>query len=201
MNSGPRGSAGPCGGHQPGVDIYEMAHLAGGPRRVAEVAVLGLRDRGAVTVTGPRVRAGREPGDGAQPVERAVLRRCPRGKALSAVLAAVAAGPEVAGVRRALVEAGLLGRRRPTAAGRRALAAARADGQWPAYVFEGWPVPPKRRRSTRHSPLDTSMIGRALDRIGRTLDRGMDRAERADRAEHGDHPGHSCGGSGGGGGD
>ncbi|MCY0945398.1 TIGR04222 domain-containing membrane protein [Streptomyces antarcticus] len=192
------------GGQQLGVDIYETAHLAGGPRRVAEVAVLGLRDRGAVTVTGPRVRAAREAGGGVHPVERAVLRLCPRGKALSAVLAAVAAGPETAAVRRALVEAGLLGRRRPTAAGQRVLAAARADGQWPAYVFGGWPAPPKRRRSTRHSPLDTSMIGRALDRIGRTLDRGMDRAERAeraDRAEHGDHPGHSCGGSGGGGGD
>ncbi|MCY0953954.1 TIGR04222 domain-containing membrane protein [Streptomyces sp. H27-S2] len=197
----PRGSAGPCGGHQPGVDIYETAHLAGGPRRVAEVAVLGLRDRGAVTVTGPRVRAAREAGGGVHPVERAVLRLCPRGKALSAVLAAVAGGPEAAGVGRALVEAGLLGRRRPTAAGQRVLAAARADGQWPAYVFGGWPAPPKRRRSTRHTPLDTGMIGRALHRIGRTLDRAVDRAERDDRAEHGDHPGHSCGGGGGGGGD
>ncbi|MER5869670.1 TIGR04222 domain-containing membrane protein [Streptomyces sp. NPDC002044] len=198
MNAGPRGSAGPGGGHQPGVDIYETAHLAGGPRRVAEVAVLELREVGAVTVTGPRVRAGRDPGDGAHPVERAVLRLCPRGKALAAVLAAVAAGPEAAGVRRVLAEAGLLGRRRPTAAGRRVLAAARADGQWPAYVFEGWPVPRKRRRSTRHAPLDTGMIGRALDRIGRTLDRGMDRADRADRAEHGDQPAPSCGGGGGG---
>lgn len=173
---------------------------------MAEVAVLGLRDRGAVTVAGPRVRAAREAGGGVHPVERAVLRLCPRGKALAAVLAAVAGGPETAAVRRALVEAGLLGRRRPTAAGRRALAAARADGEWPAYVFEGRPAPPKRRGSTRHAPLDTSMIGRALQRIGRTLDRAVDRAERDDRAEHGDHSGHSgdgghsCGGGGGGGG-
>ncbi|MFJ1564400.1 TIGR04222 domain-containing membrane protein [Streptomyces erythrochromogenes] len=36
------------------LDVYEVAYLAAGPQRVAQVALLGLRERGQVGVIGPR---------------------------------------------------------------------------------------------------------------------------------------------------
>lgn len=187
------------------LDVYEVAYLAAGPHRVAQVALLGLRERGLVGVVGPRVRAER-PGGGGHPVERALTAACPRGKGVTAVLAAVAGGPEVAGIRERLRSAGLLGRvrSRPTAAGRRRVAAARAEGSWPAYVFDGPPAVADRllRRVVQEAtPLPTG-LGRTLVRMGKALD-------RADHDRHGHghdggscgSAGHGCGGGGGGGGD
>ncbi|MER7730978.1 TIGR04222 domain-containing membrane protein [Streptomyces erythrochromogenes] len=187
------------------LDVYEVAYLAGGPRRVAEVALLRLRERGLVGVVGPRVRAGL-PADDAHPVERALTGACPRGRSVAAVLTAVAGGPEAAGIRDGLRAAGLLGRvcSRPTAAGRRRVAAARARGAWPAYVFDGPPAVPDRmlRRVVQEAAPLPSGLGRYLARMGRALDR----ADRGDDAEHGHgyghgHDGGSCGGGGGGGSD
>ncbi|MFF9979637.1 TIGR04222 domain-containing membrane protein [Streptomyces erythrochromogenes] len=179
------------------LDVYEVAYLAAGPRRVAEVALLRLRERGVVGVVGPRVRAER-PADGAHPVERALTGSCPRGRSVAAVLAAVADGPETAGIRDRLRAAGLLGRvrSRPTAAGRRRVAAARAEGAWPAYVFDGPPAVADRmlRRVVQEAGPVPSGLGRHLVRMGKALD-------RADHSEHGHghgHDGGSCGGGGGG---
>lgn len=159
------------------------------------MALLGLRERGLVTLVGPRVQSGPQAAGG-HPVERALAGLCPRGKGVGAVLAAVAAGPEVAEVRTRLRAAGMLGRvrARPTAAGRRERAAARASGAWPAYVFDGPPAVPDRllRRVVQQAhPLPTG-LGRSLIRMGRALDRADHRDD-----DHGG--GASCGGGGGGG--
>ncbi|GHI83372.1 hypothetical protein Sxan_07360 [Streptomyces xanthophaeus] len=187
------------------LDIYEVAFLAGGPQRVAEVALLGLRERGWITVLGPRVRAERraeEPPE--HPVERALTGLCPRGKGVAVVLTAVARGPEVAEIRGRLRAARLLGpvRPRPSMAGRRRLAAARAEGVWPAYVFEGPPAVPDRllRRVIQQANPLPSGLGRTLVRMGKALDRA-DHDDHGHDAGHGGGDGHGCGGGGGGGGD
>ncbi|MGW6940082.1 TIGR04222 domain-containing membrane protein [Streptomyces xanthophaeus] len=186
------------------LDIYEVAFLAGGPQRVAEVALLGLRERGWITVLGPRVRAERraeEPPE--HPVERALTGLCPRGKGVAVVLTAVARGPEVAEIRGRLRAARLLGpvRPRPSMAGRRRLAAARAEGVWPAYVFEGPPAVPDRllRRVIQQANPLPSGLGRTLVRMGKALDRA-DHDDHGHDAGHGGGDGHGCGGGGGGGG-
>ncbi|MFG2342271.1 hypothetical protein [Streptomyces yangpuensis] len=111
------------------------------------------------------------------------------------MLAAVAGGAEVAGIRDRLRAAGLLGRvrSRPTAAGRRRVAAARAEGAWPAYVFDGPPAVADRmlRRVVQEAVPLPSGFGRHLVRMGKALDRGDH------HHEHG-HDGGSCGGGGGG---
>lgn len=174
------------------LDVYEVAYLAAGPQRVAQVALLGLRERGLVGVVGPRVRADR-PADGGHPVERALTAACPRGRSVAAVLAAVAGGPEVAGIRDRLRAAGLLGRvrSRPTAAGRRRVAAARAEGAWPAYVFDGPPAVADRmlRRVVQEAAPLPSGLGRHLARMGKALD-------RADHGNDHGYDGGSCGGGG-----
>ncbi|MEV7519200.1 TIGR04222 domain-containing membrane protein [Streptomyces sp. NPDC091371] len=180
------------------MDLYEIAYLAGGRRRVAEVALLALRERGLVTVLGPRVRAERQAADG-HPVERALTALCPRGKSVASVLAALAEGPEVAEVRSRLRAAWLLGRHRsrPTAAGRRERAAARASGAWPAYVFDGPPAVPDRllRRVVQQAQPLPGGLGRSLIRMGRALDRADHRDD-----DHGGSAscGSACGGGGGG---
>lgn len=120
------------------LEAYELACLAGGPQRVLEAALFALRDRGAITVVGPRVRAVENDAGLAEhpvehPVERAVLANCPRGRSLAAVANAVRGGPEVAEIERGLVALGLLTRprHRLTRAGRSRLEAARKEGAFP----------------------------------------------------------------------
>ncbi|MGW7348156.1 TIGR04222 domain-containing membrane protein [Streptomyces sp. NPDC054854] len=98
---------------------------AGGPHRVAEVALLRLRERGLVRVIGSRVRSEGPADAGSAPVERALTELCARGASLAIVLAEPARGPEVARIGQGLRAARLLGRvrpNRPTAAGRRLVA-------------------------------------------------------------------------------
>lgn len=171
------------------LDAYEVACLAGGPQRVLEAALFALRDRGAVTMVGPRVRAveddrlaGQSTGQPAghpveHPVERAVLASCPRGRSLAVVANTVRGGPEVAEIERGLVAIGLLtrARHRPTQAGRAQLEAARKEGTLPAYVFDG-PAAHRDRR-LRRIVAGTAVpagLGRSLIRMGRAADPDYD---------------------------
>ncbi|MFC8077028.1 TIGR04222 domain-containing membrane protein [Streptomyces sp. NPDC057307] len=167
------------------LETYEVAYLAGGPQRVLEAALFALRDRGAVTIVGPQVRAVEDGGGLAEPtghavehlaqhaVERAVLASCPRGRNVAVVAAAVRGGPEVAEIRRELVALGLLtrARHRPTRAGAHRLDAARQEGAFPAYVFDGPPAHQDRR--LRRVVAGTSIpagLGRSLIRMGKATD-------------------------------
>ncbi|MFJ3836310.1 TIGR04222 domain-containing membrane protein [Streptomyces sp. NPDC090054] len=188
-------------------DVYELARLAGGPHRVAEVALLLLRERGLVRVIGSRARSEGPADAGSAPVERALTELCARGASLAMVLAELARGPEVARIGQGLRAARLLGRvrpNRPTAAGRRLVARARRGGAWPAYVFDGPPVLPDRllRRAFTRAQPPAGGLGKALVRMGKALDRAEDRHDRSGDGQDGGHDGgHSCGGGGGGGGD
>lgn len=99
----------------------------------------GLRDRGAVTVTGPRVRAA-DAAAATHPVEHVITAACTtRGRSVAAVITAVRDAPETAEIGRRLLALGLLTRlrRRPTRAGRRLLAEAKSAAAHPAYVLQG----------------------------------------------------------------
>jgi hypothetical protein len=189
----------------PTLELYDIAYLAGGPQRVAEAALIRLRDRGVVTVVGPRVRARRgEDGRADHPVERALVAQCSRGgKSVTFVLAALRNGPEVEAIRRRLVSHGLLTRyrRRPTRAGRRQLAAARRDGMTlPGYVLDGTAAVTDRRlrRTIGNAAPPPSGLGRTLIRMGKRLDNDHDSNAASDSASGGYADG---GGGGGGGGD
>ncbi|MFC8825472.1 TIGR04222 domain-containing membrane protein [Streptomyces sp. NPDC057137] len=210
------------------LEAYEVAYLAGGPQRVLEAALFALRDRGAVTIVGPQVRAV-EDGDGLaehpveHPVERAVLASCPRGRNVAVVATAVRGGPEVAEIRRELVALGLLtrARHRPTRAGVSRLDAARQEAAFPAYVFDGPPAHQDRR--LRRIVAGTSIpagLGRSLIRMGKATDpdhdydtdygsgsgsgsdSGSDSGSGSDTysSSSSDSGGFSCGSGGGGGG-
>ncbi|MET4922969.1 TIGR04222 domain-containing membrane protein [Streptomyces sp. PSRA5] len=198
------------------LEAYEVAYLAGGPQRVLEAALFALRDRGAVTIAGPRVRAV-EDGDGdglaEHPVERAVLASCPRGRSLAVVATAVRGGPEVAEIRRELVTLGLLtrARHRLTRAGVSSLDAARQEAGFPAYVFDGPPAHQDRR--LRRIVAGTSIpagLGRSLIRMGKATDPDHDHASDygsdsdsgagSDTYSSSESGGFSCGSGGGGGG-
>ncbi|MFD3524344.1 TIGR04222 domain-containing membrane protein [Streptomyces sp. NPDC058653] len=188
------------------LETYEVAYLAGGPQRVLEAALFALRDRGAVTIVGPRVRAVREDDSLAtHPVERAVLAACPRGRSLTVVADAVRGGPEVAALKRELIALGLVARSRHrlTPAGRRQLAAAREEAALPAYVLEGPGAHPDRR--LRRIVAGTSLpsgLGRTLIRMGRATEPDHDDNYDYDPgSDSSSEPGgFSCGGGGGGGG-
>ncbi|MFD9458314.1 TIGR04222 domain-containing membrane protein [Streptomyces sp. NPDC059985] len=184
-----------------GPDGYEPARPAGGPHRVAEVALLRLRERGLVRVIGSRVRSEGPADAGSVAVERALTELCARGAGLALVPAEPARGPEVTRIGQGLRAARLLGRirpNRPTAAGRRLVAGARRGGAWPAYVFDGPPVLPDRllRRAFTRAQPPAGGLGQALVRMGKALDRAEDRHDRSGDGQDG---GHSCGGGGGGG--
>ncbi|WP_327253131.1 TIGR04222 domain-containing membrane protein [Streptomyces sp. NBC_01244] len=119
--------------------VYELAHLAGGPQRVAETALVALRDLGALTITGPRVRATLPAPPARHPVEAVLTAFCSRGRGVPAAIAAVREAPETGEIGRRLRALGLLSRfgHRPTRAARRLLAEAESAGTHPAYVFEG----------------------------------------------------------------
>ncbi|MEU3183794.1 TIGR04222 domain-containing membrane protein [Streptomyces sp. NPDC006923] len=187
----------------PALDQYDIAHLAGGARRVAETALIGLRGRSVITLLGPRVRAVESTdwpaGEGAHhPVERALVALCPWSRSVASVLADVARGAETAEIERRLVAHGLRTRHRNrlTHAGRESLETAAREGTFPAYVFEGPAAVPDRRLS--HVVRDAEIpsgLGRALIRLGKALDSDNDSDHDSDT--HGS--GHSCGGGGGGG--
>ncbi|MFF4318438.1 TIGR04222 domain-containing membrane protein [Streptomyces sp. NPDC001568] len=200
MGSGTGSGSGGCGADGYEADVYGLARLAGGPHRVAEVALLRLRERGLVRVTGSRVRAEAPAGVGSAPVERALTELCPRGASLAMVLTELARGPEVARIGQDLRAAGLLGRvrqNRPTAAGRRLVERARRCRAWPPYVFGGSPVLPDRllRRALAQAQPPPAGLGKALVRMGKALDRAEDRHDGSGDGQDG---GHSCGGGGGG---
>lgn len=201
------------------LDEYEVAYLAGGPQRVLETALFALRDRGAVTVAGPRVRAVEDTGGPAghparHPVERAVLASCPRGRSLAVVAKTVRGGPEVAEIERGLAALGLVtrARHRLTRAGRSRLKAAGEEGTLPAYVFDGPGA--HRDRRLRRAVAGTAVpagLGRSLIRMGRAADPdhvhdyGSEDGGDPDSAS-GTHSssqpgGFSCGSGGGGGSD
>ncbi|MFF2521354.1 TIGR04222 domain-containing membrane protein [Streptomyces liangshanensis] len=188
----------------PALDPYDIAHLAGGPPRVAETALAGLRDRGLVLVRGSRVRARFEyagpPADPRHPVEDALIALCPRGRGLAAVLAGVAKDPVTEAIGHRLVSYGLRTRRRGlTRAGRRHLEAARQAGTLPAYVFEGpAALPDARFRATVTAATLPTGLGRSLLRMAKALDRASDSHGHGDTdggsdGGHG-YGGHSCGG-------
>ncbi|MFE2597754.1 TIGR04222 domain-containing membrane protein [Streptomyces sp. NPDC059396] len=188
----------------PTLDRYDIAHLAGGARRVAETALVGLRGRGVITVLGPQVRAAASTdgpaGEGADhPVERALVALCPVSRSVASVLADVARGAETAAIERRLVAYGLRTRyrRRLTHAGRRSLEAAVREGVLPAYVFEGPAAVPDRRlsRVIRGAELPSG-LGKSMLRLGKALDSDRDSAHDSDTHSG---SGHSCGGGGGGG--
>ncbi|WP_046496815.1 TIGR04222 domain-containing membrane protein [Streptomyces odonnellii] len=190
----------------PVLDRYDIAHLAGGARRVAETALVGLHGRGVITVLGQRVRAaestdGSADGGAEHPVEQALVALCPRSRSVASVLADVGRGAETAAIERRLVAYGLRTRyrHRLTQAGRRSLEAAVREGVLPAYVFEGPAAVPDRRlsRVIRGAELPSG-LGKSLIRLGKALD--SDHDSHHDSDTHGGS-GHSCGGGGGGGGD
>ncbi|QXE38650.1 TIGR04222 domain-containing membrane protein [Streptomyces sp. GMY02] len=193
----------------PTLDRYDIAHLAGGARRVAETALVGLRGRGVITVVGPRVRAAESPdgpaGGGAEhPVEQALLALCPESRSVAWVLAEVARGAETAAIERWLVAYGLRTRyrRRLTQAGRRSLEAAVREAVLPAYVFEGPAAVPDRRLSRVISGAELpSGLGKSLIRLGKALDSDRDSHHDSHHGSDTDSgSGHSGGGGGGGGG-
>jgi hypothetical protein len=119
--------------------MYDIAYLAGGPQRVADSALIALRERKAITISSAGVRAGTA--RPRQRLERAVVALCPRNtsRGLISLRSAVLSSPEVREIRSRLTTQGLLSRfcHRPTRAGRRQLTAARRQSVIPAYVFDG----------------------------------------------------------------
>lgn len=202
------------------LDIYDIAYLAGGPRRVTRTALIQLRERGAIKFIGSRLRALRagEPAD--HPVERALIEKCyPVGRDACSVVAEVRYGPEMKKIGRRLASYGLLGRSRQrlTPAGERALESARQEGALPAYVFDGLAAlqDERLRAAVREATPFEDGLGASLVRMGNAIedddeyDREVDSASDSASASASD-PGsdlgsHSCGGhascgSGGGGG-
>ncbi|MFI1393407.1 TIGR04222 domain-containing membrane protein [Streptomyces sp. NPDC020681] len=183
------------------LDQYDIAHLAGGPRRVAETALIALSNRGAVTISGPRVRATGRPAD--HPVERALTALCPKGKSLAHVLAVVRQCPETDEIGHRLVSYCLLtrSRHRVTHTGRRYLEKAKQEGTFPAYVFDGPNAltdKPLRRAVAEATPLSPG-LGRALIRMGRAIDSdAYDNSDGSADSGSGSGAAHSCGGGGGG---
>ncbi|MFD3442420.1 TIGR04222 domain-containing membrane protein [Streptomyces sp. NPDC058685] len=183
------------------LDVYDIAYLAGGPRRVVEVALVTLSERSAVTLRATRVRAAEGQTDGHR-IERALLALCPRSRSTADVFAVLRAAPEVEEIAARLLAYGLLARsgRRPTATGRRSLEEARHGQALPHYVFEGPAAVPDRRvrRAVGEASTVPSGLGRRLVRMARAIDDGGPDTDH-DTGGGGCAGGHhSCGGGGGG---
>ncbi|MGW5734998.1 MULTISPECIES: TIGR04222 domain-containing membrane protein [Streptomyces] len=176
------------------LDVYDVAYLAGGPRRVVECAVIALAERELVKLRASRIRAvgGELPGP---PVERALMTACPAGRSAASVCAELRDAPEVQEIGDRLAEWGLVtrGRHQLTRTGKRRLQAAQEEASLPAYVFAGPEVLPKGtvRRGVMEAQLVPSGLGRAMVRMGNALDHLTD-------SDHADS-GFGCGGGGGGG--
>ncbi|TXK38345.1 TIGR04222 domain-containing membrane protein [Nonomuraea sp. C10] len=97
-----------------GLDVYELAFLAGGPWRVAETAAAVLIADEALRLdrTGDlhAVAGAAEPAADVERTLLAAVRACRGGMDAGRALRTVARGPEVAGLRRRLVSAGLVHR-------------------------------------------------------------------------------------------
>lgn len=173
--------------------MYDVAYLAGGPRRVVECALIALADAGQLGLRASRVRAvgGELPG---HPVERALVTACPRSRAAASVCAELRESPQVAEIGDRLAEWGLVTRARHqlTRVGKQRLQTAEQDGNLPAYVFDGPEVLPKGtvRRAVMEGQLIPSGLGRAMIRMGNALDHDWNSG----------HADSGCGGGGGGGG-
>ncbi|MGW7173824.1 TIGR04222 domain-containing membrane protein [Streptomyces xanthophaeus] len=118
------------------LDVYDVAFLAGGARRVVDSAVIALNRRGLLVVHASQVRTV----DGKQPlhaVERAVVAFCGRTKSIDTIRAGLQRSPEVEGIARGLAAWGLVtgADRQVTRAGRRHLQQAECDPNMPAFVF------------------------------------------------------------------
>lgn len=180
-------------GTGPALGVYDVAYLAGGPRRVVECAVIALAEGGRLRLRASRISAvgGELP---EHPVERALVTACPRSRAMASVCAELRESPEMEQIGDRLAGWGLVTRARHqlTRGGRQRLQAAEQDGSLPAYVFGGSEVLPQGtvRRAVVEGQLIPSGLGRAMIRLGNALD-------------HDTSSGHSdsaCGGGGGGGG-
>ncbi|GAA1914245.1 hypothetical protein GCM10009837_43720 [Streptomyces durmitorensis] len=173
--------------------VYDVAYLAGGPRRVVECAVIALADGGLLRLRASRVRSvgGELP---AHPVERALVSACPQSSSTESVCGRLRESPEVEEIGDRLADRGLVTRARHqlTRAGRQRLQAAEQEGSLPAYVFDGPEVLPKGtvRRGVMEAQLMPSGLGRAMVRLGKALDHDSGS----------DHSDFGCGGGGGGGG-
>ncbi|MER7175124.1 TIGR04222 domain-containing membrane protein [Streptomyces mesophilus] len=181
------------------LQVYDVAFLAGGARRVADSVIISLNRRGLVVVLASRVRTV----DGEQPehaVERAVLVFCRRSKNIDAVRAAVQRSPEIEEIGRRLAALGLVAgsRRRVTRAGRRHLQAAGRDASVPEYVLGGATIfrDGTVRHRGGHAQGLPAGLGRTLRRMGKALDNDSDSGSDAGSYAG---SGSSCGGGGGGG--
>ncbi|MEV6653294.1 TIGR04222 domain-containing membrane protein [Streptomyces sp. NPDC051219] len=91
-------------------DLYDSAFLAGGPARVADIALLALRERGGLTVgPGSRIRA--DQARPVHPVEHVLADRwqhAPGGRSLSRLRTLVMRSPEVREIGDRLASCGLL---------------------------------------------------------------------------------------------
>lgn len=178
------------------LDLYDVACLAGGPRRMMEVALVVLHERGMVRVRVSRVRAVDDAVDhpGTHPFECTVVDLCRRrSRDTLSLLIEMEAAPEVEEIQRRLVSSGLLTRKRLlTHAGRQRLETAGRSGAYPAYVFEGPAALPEGalRRNVSEVIPSTPGLGRRLIRLGDALGDWA--------SDHGGDGGHSCGGGGGG---
>lgn len=204
------------------LDIYDIAYLAGGPRRVARTALIQLRERGAIKFIGSRLRALRAGDPADHPIEGALIGKChPVGTDALSAVEEVRSGPEMKKIGRRLAAYGLLSRsgQRLTPAGERELESARQEGALPAYVFDGLAAVEDERLRTavREATTYQDGLGASLVRMGeaiedadaydRELDAASDSASASDSGSdwgshsYGDHASCGSGGGGGGGGD
>ncbi|MEU6761906.1 TIGR04222 domain-containing membrane protein [Streptomyces sp. NPDC046853] len=179
--------------------VYDVAYLAGGSRRVVECAVIRLAESGLIRLRASRVRAveGELP---SHPVERALVTACLRNRSTASVCAELRESDEVEEIADRLAEWGLVTRARHqlTRVGKQRLQMAEEDESLPAYVCGGPAVLPTGtvRRGVTEAQLIPPGLGRALLRMGRALDNGLDSSDHYDSGSGG-----GCGGGGGGGGD
>ncbi|MGW6020566.1 TIGR04222 domain-containing membrane protein [Streptomyces sp. NPDC055099] len=171
---------------------YDIAYLAGGPRRVVECAVIGLAERGLLRLRASRMCAvGDETPE--HPVERALIAACPDSRNSATVCAELRESPEVEEISDRLAEWGLVTRSRHqlTRVGRQRLQEAEDEGTLPDHVFAGPEVLPKGtvRRAVAEAQYVPSGLGRAMIRLGNALERDSGS----------DHADSGCGGGGGGG--
>lgn len=180
------------------LDVYDVAFLAGGARRVVDSAVIALNRRGLLVVHASQVRTV----DGEQPlhaVERAVVAFCGRTMSIDTVRAGLQRSPEVEEIGRGLAAWGLVAGadRQVTRAGRRHLQQAGCDPSMPAYVFVESTM---LREGTVRRPIGRAQAvpvrrGRPPRRTGNRL--YGDPGPGPDTGTH-SGGGHSCGGGGGG---
>jgi hypothetical protein len=168
------------------LDLYEVAYLCGGPRRVALTAVVTMRQDGRIKISPARHRIEVTRDEASHPVERAVLDAAPwPGMGLRVVLDEVAGSAAVHSAGDELRRRGLLGKHSHlTSAGRKmrdglqdnvpeglriaVLGTSGVDSELRKVLDAPDPPPgstliPKRRDKREHAqdetPLDTDVSG------------------------------------------